>query len=63
MDNPFETEHALMQYKKPNTNYGSSMTRMMQKLKALKKKIAERHTNKPEEDEAPINKKDPEKDR
>jgi hypothetical protein len=39
------------------------MTRMMRKLRDLKKKIAERHTDKPEENEPAIEKKDPEKDR
>ncbi len=32
-------------------------------MKALKKKIAERHREIPEENEIPIEKKDPEKDR
>jgi hypothetical protein len=34
----------------------------MRKMKALKKKIAERHNVKPEENEIPIEKKDREKD-
>ena len=35
----------------------------MHKMMALKKKIAEKHNKKPEENEIPIEKKDPEKDR
>ena len=34
----------------------------MRKMKALKKKIAERHNMKPEVNETPIEKKDPEKE-
>jgi hypothetical protein len=39
------------------------MTRIMRKLKNLKKKIAERYKDKPEENEPAVKKKDPEKDR
>jgi hypothetical protein len=52
-----------MKDKKLNTKYGISMTKITRKLKALKKKISERHTDKPEENEPAIEKKDPEKDR
>ena len=36
-------------------------TKIMRKLKDLKKKIAERHKDRPKEDEPAIEKKDPEK--
>jgi hypothetical protein len=35
----------------------------MRKMMALKKKIAEKHNVKPEENGVPVEKKDPEKDR
>jgi hypothetical protein len=53
-----KTEHALMKDKNPNIKYGIPMTRMNRKLKALKKKIAERHRNIPEENEITVDKKD-----
>jgi mRNA-degrading endonuclease RelE of RelBE toxin-antitoxin system len=46
------------------TCYGISMTSSTRrKLKSLKKKIAERHSEKPEENETPIEKNDLKKDR
>jgi hypothetical protein len=52
-----ETEHALMKDNKLNTKYGISMTKITRKLKALKKKISERHTDKPEENEPAVEKR------
>jgi hypothetical protein len=59
-----ETGHALMKDNNPIPDTEIPMTSSTRrKLKSLKKKIAERHSEKPEENEIPIEKKDLEKDR